>query len=188
MLSQQGLRHQLTSSDCQDRARNALLVACRWPLQRVAPTPTSKEPAEPCRWLPVEIDAPEPFILGAMHVPNRVTGRKYPFLEALLRQAARWRESQAILIGDTNSGVPGIDEESPAFNGVEGRWLGAIDDAGWREAFRAHAGRRRAYTCVFAQWRQWLPPGSGLPQPGDGKPTGASKLRVGRWITSIGCE
>jgi len=146
MLSQQGLRHQLTSSDCQDRARNALLVACRWPLQRVAPTPTSKEPAEPCRWLPVEIDAPEPFILGAMHVPNRVTGRKYPFLEALLRQAARWRERQAILIGDTNSGVPGIDEESPAFNGVEGRWLEAIEVAGWRDAFRAHAGRRRAYT------------------------------------------
>jgi exonuclease III len=146
MLSQQGLGYQLTSSDCQERARNALLVASRWPLRRVAPTLESKEPAEPCRWLPVEIDAPERFILGAMHVPNRVTKRKYPFLDALLQQAARWQDSQAILIGDTNSGVPGIDEESPAFNGVEGRWMGAMEVAGWRDAFRAHAGRRRAYT------------------------------------------
>ncbi len=145
-LRDQGLRYQLTSSDPDDRARNALLVASRWPIQRVQASDSWPEPAEPHRWLPVEVDAPQPFVLGTMHVPNRATGRKYDFLDAVLRQAHRWQERSAILIGDTNSGVPGIDEESPALNQIEGRWMNDLDDAGWRDAFRAHAGRRRAFT------------------------------------------
>ena len=34
------------------------------------------------------VDAPGSLVLGAMHVPNRVSGRKYPFLDAVLDRAA----------------------------------------------------------------------------------------------------
>jgi exonuclease III len=81
-----------------------------------------------------------------MHVPNRVTGRKWDFLDAVLKIAQGWRRGPALLLGDTNSGRPGIDEESPAFNAREGGWIDGIEQAGWRDAFRHFRGEERAYT------------------------------------------
>jgi exonuclease III len=99
-----------------------------------------------CRWLLAAVDGPEPFALGAMHVPNRVSGRKYPFLDAVLEVARRWRRGPALLAGDTNSGRRDIDEEVPAFNAREEGWIDALAACGWADAFRTLAGRRRAYT------------------------------------------
>lgn len=146
MLCTQGYTNQQSSADETDPARNALLVASRWPVELIGPPCTTTGPDEPCRWLPVRVAAPEPLLLAAMHVPNRVTKRKYPFLTAALQQADHWGADRAVLIGDTNSGVPDIDEESPAFNHVEGGWIGDLHNIGWRDAYRQHAGNRRAYT------------------------------------------
>ena len=146
ILQRQGLEHQCASDDAHDPARNALLVASRWPVHRLPPEHPSATPEEPTRWLPTRVEAPRPFLLAAMHVPNRVTRRNYPYLAAARQQAERWSLHRAILIGDTNSGVPGIDEASPAFNQVEGDWMTSLHELGWRDAFRHHAGRRRAYT------------------------------------------
>ena len=105
-----------------------------------------RAPSEPGRWLLARVDAPRPFSLGAMHVPNRVSGRKWPFLDAVLAVAERWRDGPALFVGDTNSGRPGIDEESPAFNAREGGWIDGLERAGWRDAFRHLRGPARAYT------------------------------------------
>jgi exonuclease III len=105
-----------------------------------------RAPSEPGRWLLARVDAPRPFALGAMHVPNRATGRKWPFLDGVLAVAERWRGGPALLLGDTNSGRPGIDEESPAFNEREGAWIERLERAGWRDAFRHLRGPARAYT------------------------------------------
>ncbi|MBM3139549.1 MAG: hypothetical protein FJZ92_04875 [Chloroflexi bacterium] len=59
------------------------------------------------------MDAGGPFALGAMHVPNFVSGRKLPFLDALRAVVARWRGGPALLAGDTNTGRIGVDEEAP---------------------------------------------------------------------------
>jgi exonuclease III len=99
-----------------------------------------------CRWLLATVDAPEPFAVGAMHVPNRVSGVQYPFLDAVLQVARRWRRGPALLAGDTNSGRRGIDEETAAFNLREEGWIDALAACGWTDAYRALAGRRRAYT------------------------------------------
>jgi exonuclease III len=81
-----------------------------------------------------------------MHVPNRVTGRKWDFLDAVLKVAERWGDGPALFLGDTNSGRPGIDEEVPAFNAREGGWIDALDRARWCDAFRHLRGEERAYT------------------------------------------
>ena len=138
-----GLRHQLTTADPRAPSVNSLLLASRWPLDRVH---RSHAPSEPGRWLLARVAAPRPFGLGAMHVPNRVTGRKWPFLDAVLRVAEGWRDGPALLLGDTNSGCPGIDEEVPAFNAREGAWMEGLARAGWSDAFRHLRGRARAYT------------------------------------------
>lgn len=142
-LAEMGLGHQLTTAAPEAPSANRLLVASRWPLVRMR---ERWAPSEPGRWLLAGVDAPRPFTLGAMHVPNRVTGRKQPFLDAVLAVARRWQRGPALMVGDTNSGRPGIDEESPAFDAREGAWMEGLEHAGWRDAFRHLRGSARAYT------------------------------------------
>lgn len=142
-LAASGLNHQLTSADRVRPARNALLLAARWPLRRLR---LRQAPGEPCRWLAVAVAAPQPFVLGAMHVPNRAGGRKYPFLDAVLACARRWRRGPALLLGDTNSGRRGIDEETASFNAREERWIDALAACGWRDGFRHLQADARTYT------------------------------------------
>ena len=143
LLTAQGLAHQLTTADPRRHAMNALLVAARWPLRRVRLRPA---PLEPGRWLLATLDAPLPLTLGAMHVPNRVSGRKYPFLDAVLTCAQRWRRGPALLIGDTNSGRRGLDEEVPVFSPREEGWIDGLAGCGWIDAFRHLRADARAYT------------------------------------------
>src|SRR5688500_351457 len=142
-LAAHGLRHQLTTADPRRPGVNALLVAARWPVRRVR---LSADPAEPSRWLVAAVEAPVPLVVGMMHVPNRVTGRKYPFLDAVLACAQRWRRGPALFVGDTNSGRRGIDEESPAFSAREEGWIDSLAGCGWLDAFRHLSPEARAYT------------------------------------------
>jgi exonuclease III len=142
-LERAGLAHQLSTADPRQPGTNALLVAARWPLRRAR---LAARPADPRRWLVAAVDAPVPVVVGAMHVPNRATGLKYPFLDAVLACARRWRRGPALLVGDTNSGRRGLDEEVPAFNAREEGWMDALDACGWRDAFRHLRPDARVYT------------------------------------------
>jgi exonuclease III len=142
-LAAGGLLHQLTTADPARPGSNALLVAARWPLRLVR---LRAAPTEPCRWLLAAVDGPLPLVLGAMHVPNRASRRKYPFLDAVLACARRWRHGPALLVGDTNSGRRGIDEQARAFNVREEGWIDALAACGWQDAFRHLRADLRAYT------------------------------------------
>jgi len=142
-LAAQGLAHQQRTAWPPRPAANRLLIAARWPLGRLR---LRGEPAEGGRWLLARVEAPRPFALGLMHVPNRVTGRKYPFLDGVLALARRWRRGPAVFVGDTNSGCRGLDEETPTFNQREDAWMRALAGAGWSDGFRHLRGDERAYT------------------------------------------
>lgn len=142
-LAAAGLAHQLSTADPRRPDANALLVAARWPLRRIR---LAARPVEPHRWIVTAVAGPAPLIVGAMHVPNRASGRKYPFLDAVLACARRWRRGPALLVGDTNSGRREIDEEVPAFNAREEGWIDALAGCGWHDAFRHLRPAERAYT------------------------------------------
>lgn len=142
-LARQGLSHQLTTADPARDGLNALLVAARRPLRRLR---VRAAPSEPGRWLLATVDGTPPLVIGAMHVPNRVSGRKYPYLDAVLGCARRWTLGPALLVGDTNSGRRDIDEESPAFSEREEGWIDALAACGWLDAFRHLRADTRAYT------------------------------------------
>jgi exonuclease III len=142
-LKHHGLGHQLTTASPRMPGANGLLVASRWPLQALR---LRAQPREPGRWLVAQVAAPVPLVLGAMHVPNRVGGRKWPFLDAVLGCARKWMHGPALFVGDTNSGRRDIDEEVPAFNGREEGWIDALAGCGWHDAFRHLRPETRAYT------------------------------------------
>jgi exonuclease III len=143
-LAGYGLAHQLSTASAKLPRANSLLLASRWPLARVrlrgAPG------ADSSRWLLARVASPCAVTLGAMHVPNRVTGRKLPFLDAVLGMAHTWRRGPALLVGDTNSGLIDLDEEAPAFDVEEDGWIRGLEAAGWVDAFRRLRGDERGYT------------------------------------------
>ena len=143
-LGERGLSHQLCTASAGLPRVNALLVASRWPLTRVRLR--SAPVAEAGRWLLTHVAGPTPLTLGAMHVPNRVTGRKFPFLDAVLGMAHTWRRGPALLVGDTNSGLIDLDEQVPAFSAEEDGWIRGLEAAGWIDAFRFFKASERAYT------------------------------------------
>jgi len=143
-LAGQGLGHQLSTASARLPRVNSLLIASRWPLARMRHA--AAPGADSGRWLLARVGSPCAVTLGAMHVPNRVTGRKLPFLDAVLGVALSWRRGPALLVGDTNSGLIDLDEEVPAFNVEEDGWIRGLEAAGWADGFRLLKGGARAYT------------------------------------------
>ena len=142
-LSDLGFGAQLMAIDEKKLARNGLLVASRYPLKQVR---LRNAPQEPCRWLLAQVEAPQPFTIGAMHIPNYVTGRKYPYHNAVLDVIGKWRRGPGLLVGDTNTGKIDLDEEVPCFNRREHEWMEAMEKRHWHDAFRYLKGEERAYT------------------------------------------
>lgn len=143
-LSERGLTYQATAVDASRPGRNGLLVASRWPVRVLR---ARGVPDEPCRWLLAKIDAPTTFTLGAMHIPNEGSdGRKVAYWSAIERLVRGWRRGPGLLIGDTNSGRPIIDEESPVFGPRYDAWFDSLQRRGWMDAFRHLHGDERVYT------------------------------------------
>ena len=143
LLEQQGLGFQLSTAEGCLPSSNRLLLASRWPLRLIR---LRNAPSEPGRWCLAQVGTAAPFALGGMHVPNRVSGRKYPFHASVLNTIQSWRRGPALLVGDTNSGRIGVDEEVPCFGKLEDGWICALEDASWRDAFRHLHGDEREYT------------------------------------------
>jgi exodeoxyribonuclease-3 len=143
LLGETGLPHQLTTADARRPAANRLLLACDRPLRRVR---LRNAPREPGQWLLAQVAAERPYTLGVMHVPNQVTGCKYAYHDAVLDVVGRWRRGPALLLGDTNSGRIGLDEEAPVFGRREDDWIAALERLRWRDSFRYLHGEARAYT------------------------------------------
>jgi len=142
-LDEQGFTFQMsTVAGCVPISIRVLL-ASRWPLTGIR---LRAAPAAPGRWCAAQVGAPRPFAIGAMHVPNRVSGHKDPFHAAVLNLARSWRRGPALLVGDTNSGRIGLDEEVPCFNKREDGWVAALEQAAWYDGYRHLHGDERVYT------------------------------------------
>ena len=142
-LADYGLSFQRNTVDRSNPAVNSVLIASRWPLRRIQ---LSRAPDNPRRWLHVNVAAPNPLALMGVHIPNRSTGRKYPFMQSVIDIAKQWRGPPALIAGDTNSGRIGLDEESPAFNKTEDSWLQELQQLKWSDMYRTKPCTDSPYT------------------------------------------
>jgi len=150
LLQAQGLTYQVDISDPLKPATNSLLFASRVRGRRVRHV---RAPVYERRWLCVKLATPVPLWIGVLHVPNYVTGRQLTFRDSILSLAQNWRSGACLIVGDTNSGLPDIEEENPIFGSAEVEWFGALAACGWEDAFRVLRGDERAYT--------WYSPNAG---------------------------
>jgi exonuclease III len=142
-LRELGLDHQLSTADAASPVRNGLLLASRTPLRRHS---LRRAPVEPGRWLVVSAGSDPPFLVGLMHLPNMVTGRKLGYMAAVAALTTGWRRGPAVFLGDTNCGWPVLDEETRVFGPETAAWLDGLHARGWRDAFRHLYPADRCYT------------------------------------------
>jgi len=142
-LAANGYPFQKTTASRKTPARNALLVASKWPIRKM---PLKRAPDNDYRWLSVNVAAPQPFCVMALHVPNRSTGLKYPFQQSVIDVLEHWRGQPALMMGDTNSGKIDLDEEARTFNRTEHDWIESIERLGWRDVFRHLYPQGREFT------------------------------------------
>ena len=115
-------------------SENSISVLSRYPLVRHA-TPTGL--VDEHRWVQAEVVAPEPFLLAGLHVPNRTSGRKHDFLDAVVNGLPGEGALPGLAVGDMNTGRNGADEESVFFDAFEDSWFDRLEVAGWTDAYRS---------------------------------------------------
>src|SRR5262249_58686200 len=107
-LAARGLTYQCTTADAAQPSANRLLIATRFPMRRLR---LRLEPGDPGRLLLLaSVEAREPLTLGAMHVPNRVTGRKDLFYAAVLAVLNRLPRGSTLPLADTDPRPPGLHQ------------------------------------------------------------------------------
>ncbi len=145
-LALAGYGYQLSSVNPKAPAKNALLLASKLELE---PLTLPRMPKVRERWLLANVAMPQPVMLGLMHAPNYTAPKlKYPFLNAVLRLAARKDAGPGLIMGDTNCGKRDIDEENPSTTVFrrEHDWMFGMERRGWLDAYRHKHGNRRSYT------------------------------------------
>ena len=100
-------------------------------------------PTEPGRWLSVKT---QDISIGLVHIPNEVTGRKDAYLKSVVDVAARWKRRDALILGDTNSGRPHLDEENAVFDARYTAWFDSLERLEWADTFRHIYGDKREFT------------------------------------------
>ena len=54
--------------------------------------------------------------------------------------------TRTLAMGDTNTGMPGLDEESRFFTAAEGQWLKDLESQGWTDVWRLRNPSKRQYS------------------------------------------
>lgn len=138
-LSDLGLIHQSTTIDAAERGLNFLMLASRFPIER---QPSSGRLADLGRWLHVKVQGMDVML---MHVPNR-SPDKWQFHTEVISRFTELQDEPAIAFGDTNTGKPGLDEESKFFNRKEASWFTSIEESGWADVWRELNPEGREFT------------------------------------------
>ncbi|MCY4071354.1 MAG: hypothetical protein OXG60_08645 [Chloroflexi bacterium] len=132
-LLEAGYCHQLTTVDADHPSWNALLLASRYKLTSVK---LKGAPEPDLYWLLAQAHAKNPFHIGVVHAPWSIYIGRLEYYDALLNVAKNWQYGPGVIIGDMNSGINGLDEETENSLDYDKTVMNPLESAGWRDPFR----------------------------------------------------
>ena len=132
-LREAGFEHQLTTVDSDNPTWNALFLASRVKLTQLQ---IKGAPEPDLYWLLAEARTENPFHIGVVHAPWSIHLGRLEYYEALVNVAERWRFGPGVIIGDTNTGITGLDEETIDSACYHEKMTKPLRNLGWREMFR----------------------------------------------------
>ena len=132
-----GYNHQLLTVNVGEPRWNALFLASRFEMTRIYIEGT---PEPYLYWLLAKVNTETPFNIGVVHVPLMTRTSKRVWLEfynSLLKIAKDWQLGPCIILGDMNSGLSGLDEETEYSQEYKQTLMKPMEAQGWRDPFRA---------------------------------------------------
>ena len=134
-LRDAGLVHQLSTVNEEEPTWNSLLLASRFEVEKVH---IEGAPKPDYLWLLAKAEAEPAVHIGVVHIP---LDQDYPgfwlkYYRSLLQLARGWQLGPAVFVGDMNSGLNGLDEETAHSEDYNGTFMKPLEALGWRDMFR----------------------------------------------------
>ena len=136
-LSDAGYEHQLTTAFAENPRWNALFIGAR---AEVAQVQVEDAPKPDYLWLLAKVNTVPAIHVGVVHVPLMSENSKWAWLDyykALLKVTQEWQLGPGLIIGDMNSGLNGLDEETEYSLNYKDTLMTPMEARGWRDIFRA---------------------------------------------------
>lgn len=134
-LYDSGLEHQLSAVNDDVPRWNAIFLASRFKLKNVTQS-LPEVPYGELYWLLAKVDAKPSFCVGVVHAPWSINLGRLEYYAALLHVARKWRLGPGVFIGDMNTGVTGLDEETENSVEYHKSVMKPLEDIGWRDMYR----------------------------------------------------
>jgi len=134
-LADAGYEHQLSAVNEDEPTWNAVFLASRFKLNHVAQS-FPEVPYGDLYWLLANVDAAPRMHVGVVHAPLSIHLGRLEYCKALLHVARKWRLGPGAFIGDMNSGVTGLDEETENSVEYHKSVVKPLEDIGWQDVFR----------------------------------------------------
>jgi len=134
-LRDAGYRHQLTTVNPDEPRWNALFLASRFELTNVH---IQGEPDTDLYWLLANVNADPTLHIGVAHVPLEqfMPGFWLEYRQSLLNIARDWHLGPALFVGDMNSAISSLDEETEYSLGYKASFMNPLENLGWVDPFR----------------------------------------------------
>ncbi len=130
-----GYVHQLTTVNADEPKWNSLFLASRYELSRVH---IRGAPATDHYWLLAHIKCDPELHIGVIHMPldQDIKGFWQEYHRSLLNMARDWKLGPSVFLGDLNTGITGLDEETKYSLGYKESFMKPMEELGWRDMFR----------------------------------------------------
>ena len=136
-LADAGLKYQLSKVDVKHRAWNAVFLASRFKLNTGTLSPP-EAPYAGLYWLPARVETQRPIEILVTHVPYSYKYGRWKYYEMILHITTNWQLGRAVVIGDMNTGITGLDEETADSEQYKDRFVHPFEALGWRDMFRVY--------------------------------------------------
>lgn len=135
-LSDARYAHQMSTINGDEPTWNALFLASKFCLAQVN---IQGAPATDLYWLLGKVATDPPIHIGVVHVPldKYIPGFWLEYRQSLLNIAEGWKLGPSLFVGDMNSAISGLDEETEYSHGYKDTFMYPLERLGWRDPFRA---------------------------------------------------
>lgn len=148
-LFDEGYVHQVSAVNHDEPSWNAVFLASRFKLNQITQS-LPNVPYGELYWLLAKVDAKAPFHIGVVHAPWSIYLGRLEYYAALIEVAEKWQHGPGVIIGDMNTGVTGLDEETENSVEYHKSVMEPLEDIGWRDMFRVFQPE--------ANWPTWYSP------------------------------
>ena len=134
-LFDNGYEYQVSAVNADEPTWNAVFLASRFKLKHVA-LPLPEVPYGDLYWLLAKVEAMQPFHVGVVHAPWSIYLGRLEYYAALLNVTREWQLGRGLIIGDTNAGISGLDEETENSVEYNETFMKPMRSLGWHDIYR----------------------------------------------------